>query len=179
MASKSNEGGASALPNPMQPELRAFIVYNQLPAGCIAFPITTDNSEPHLRKGDIAVVDTREREGVEHELFVIEWGRNAPCGPERCVVELWTKEYTRPGGAKALGWWAGAYNRPRTREAFMAQKSGGIITGVIDGPYAHRDFPHPGDPNADYLTSLLIGRVVGILEPTFEEPKRITGGVRP
>jgi hypothetical protein len=178
MATRNNQRGAPALPTPQQPGLRAFIVYKHLPAGCIAFPITTNDSVPHLRKGDIAVVDTQDREGAERELFVIEWGRNAPRGPKRFVVELWTRLMTRPGGEKFVGWWAGAYSRPRSHEEAMARaQRTGIISGLVDGPYAHRDYPHPGDPQADYLPSLLIGRVVGILEPSFEEPKRISGSV--
>jgi hypothetical protein len=180
MGNRAIQGGASALPTPQQPELRAFIVYKHLPEGCIAFPITTDDSVPHLRKGDIAVVDTGDREGAERELFVIEYGRTSPRGPTRHVVELFTKQHTGSGGREFLGWWAGAYNRPRSREEFLARAPRtGIVSGFVDGPYAHRDYPHPGDPQADYLPSLLVGRVVGILEPSFEEPKRISGSVAP
>jgi hypothetical protein len=43
----------------------------------------------------------------------------------------------------------------------------------VDGPYDLE-----GEKNGDYLPSLLIGRVVGILEPRFAEPMRIAGEVR-
>lgn len=171
MATRPNaKGGASALPQ--QPGLRSFIVYDCLPPGCIAFPVTDNDAAPLLRVGDIAVLDPVEPEPIEHELFVIEWGRSSG-NPRRCLVELWQRELENAEG-KFFGWFAGAYNRPRTQqEAFRRARAEGVLRCFIDGPY-----PARGSKNGDYLPSLLIGRVVGILEPRFEEPKRLGSAVQ-
>lgn len=160
---------------PQQPNLRAFVVFDELPAGCIAFPIVNQDSDPLLRPGDVAVIDTNDRR-PDADLFLIEWGRGNPIGPRRVLVELYPKRgrYGSPA-AEGSKWYAGAYARPRSHEAALAA----IISGdrkcstFVDGPYDTED-----QPNGWYLPSLLIGRVVGILEPRFAEPMRIAGEVR-
>jgi hypothetical protein len=157
---------------PQQPNLRAFVVFDELPAGCIAFPIVNQDSDPLLRPGDVAVIDTNDRR-ADADLFLIEWGRSSPAGPRRVLIELYPKR-GRYGVSAMEGskWYAGAYARPRTAEAAVAA----IIAGdkkcstFVDGPYDLE-----GERNGDYLPSLLIGRVVGILEPRFAEPKRVAG----
>ena len=149
---------ATTLPAPMQPDLRSFIVYDRCPARCIAFPIADDRSLPHLRPGDVAVVDAADREPIERELFLIEWNDGG-----REIIET----FSRAGrfGCGPAGemidthcWFVGPYNRPRTFEAAMAEaRRTGILRGLVDGPYATEG------RNAGVLQSKLVGRVVGIL----------------
>lgn len=167
MATRHTHGGASALPTPQQPDLRAFILYDRIPAGCIAFPITDDDSAPLLRAGDVALIDTTDRDPAEHELFGIQWN----CGA-RSIVELWAlpgRYSSGPNGEMidSRGWWAGPYNRPRSRQALASTYWARRPVPCSDGPYASEG------PNAGYLPSKLLGRVVGILEPRFEEPRRL------
>ena len=165
----------SAVLVPQQPNLRAFVVFNELPAGCIAFPIVNEHSDPLLRPGDIAVIDTNDRR-ADHDLFLIEWGRNSPCGPTRYLVELFPVHGLFGSPAReCMKWKAGAYARPRTAEAAYAAIVNGSrkCSTFVDGPYDAED-----QENGWYLPSLLIGRVVGILEPRFAEPMRHVGEVR-
>lgn len=170
MATRPNkEGGASA--PPQQPGLRPFIVYDCLPAGCIAFPVTDGRAEPLLRPGDIAVVDASDKIPAEGELFVIEWGR--PYNPHRRLVEMWTREFHGADGKPFTGWMVGAYNRPRTYQAAMEEaRRTGVLRGGLDGPY------RTDGEQAAYLPSILVGKVIGTLEPRFEEPKRLGSAVQ-
>jgi hypothetical protein len=147
MAEREN---STVSPIPQQPDLRAFVSYTSLPPHCVAFQVTNNDCLPHLRPGDIAIVDTRQREPAPHELFVIEYGRGRR--PTRQIVELYTKR---------TGWWANACNRPRSYNPDLRAVSG------ADGPYAMEG------EGLDYLCDKLVGQVVGILEPAFEEPKRL------
>ena len=125
---------------------RAIVSFAALPTNCVAVPVADNASFPHLRVGDIAVVDTTEREPIEHGLFVIEYegGRG-----RQQIVELWTKP---------SGWWNGACrSQPHAHLT---------IVDAADGPYS-------GEDGEAYLSSKLRGRVIGVLEPTFAEPKRL------
>lgn len=163
---------------PQQPELRAFIVYDHVPPGCIAHQITDERSAPILRPGDVVLIDTRQREPMHRELFLIAYTpRSSDNTPPMEIVEA----YLRPGryGSGPNGemidshaWFVGAYNRPRSYEQMLAWGSSRKPIECVDGPYATEG------RNAGYLQEKLRGRVVGILEPAYEEPKRITGEVR-
>ena len=151
-----------------QPDLRAFIVYDRLPDGCVPLLVTDDASAPFLRPGDIAVVDATDRAPEERELFAIRW-----LDGTTSLVETFSREGTFGCGSngamiRTLCWFVAQYNRPRTIEEWAARRQkGSIITGFTDGPYATEG------PNAGHLQSKLVGRLVGILAPTTEEPKRI------
>lgn len=158
---------------PQQPTLRAFVVFDTLPAGCIPFLVTDERTAPLLRPGDVAVIDTSERSPAEHELSLIRWNDGRTT-----IVEAWTQ----PGryGCGPNGemidtrcWYVAAYDRPRTNahwcEAIEARP---LRWGFADGPYATEG------PHAGALSRKLVGRVVGILEPRFAEPMRTAGEVR-
>ncbi len=146
---------------PDQPELRAFVSYDRLPANCIAFPITNEDSIPHLRPGDVAVVDPSQRDPVERELFVIEYGRTHR--PSRHVVELWTHVQHCLARGEFVGWWSGAYARRQLNRRAAAVAS---HFDMIDGPLV-------GEEGIAYLKEMLIGRVIGVLEACYEEPRRL------
>ena len=136
---------------PLQPELRAYVSFDRLPPNCIAFVVQNEESFPHLRPGEIAIVDTEQRDPVRNELFLVEYGRSSrPC---RCVAELWTRQHRNSDG-EFTGWWSGAY--ARRREAVFGRRI------ACDGPLLEQD-----------MKDVVLGRVVGILESIIEEPKRL------
>jgi hypothetical protein len=76
---------ANSLPTPIpsRPEYRAPEMMTSIPPGCMLFPVMDDRSDPHLRGGEIAVVDTADRGPQHGEVFVIEWSDG-----RRCIVQL-------------------------------------------------------------------------------------------
>lgn len=58
---------------PQQPGLRSFIVYNDLPDGCIAFEVPDNKTLPHVRAGEFVVIDPTDCDPAEGELFAITW----------------------------------------------------------------------------------------------------------
>lgn len=152
---------------PYQPGLRAFIVYDRLPERCSIHTITDDECEPLLRPGEQVVVDTSDRMPTTDDLFVIEY--RSGLRPQRYVVRFRSRVMSVgiPGNLDADGnhifrkelcWWASAFNQ---------EEREGVIR-MSDGPYV---FDEEG--RCDYLTDRLIGRVVGIYQAKFEEPRLI------
>lgn len=126
-----------------QPGLRSFIVFEEVPAGCAAYPVMSGDCEPHLHVGEMAIVDLQDCEPMEGELFLCMF--TSGCGPR--FVETFTN-------AKLKGWCVGPIQQPA-----FAREFGGRWC----------DFGLP----RDVLARKLLGRVVGILEPAFSEPMRL------
>jgi hypothetical protein len=99
-----------------------------------------DSSYPHLRRGEIAVVDTTDREPQHGEVFVVEWSSG-----RRSIKQLLAREMYHPDG-HYIGWFTSSL----TERIFIP----GIgERRMVDGP---RD--------TDGMRQALIGRVVGIFE---------------
>ncbi|MHA0335838.1 hypothetical protein [Sphingomonas aquatilis] len=132
-----------------QPTLRSFIVCDRLPEGCVAYPVTDETNAPHLRPGDIAIIDPTDRDVCVGELFVAQWGSG-----KTDIVEAWT--------ADAVHWKVGGSNRARSHASVLERLRQGSQVGWVDGPYP-----------SEVLKQKLRGKVVGILEPIYAEPLRI------
>ena len=128
---------------PLPPEVRALTVLDTVPAGCRAMPVPDDRNAPHLRRGEVAIIDPADCVLVHGELFVVQYGR----GPAIMQVawKLWL------GG---WNWWAVCLNRPRDEAEMWAWARARRSIPSSDGPY--RD---------GGLESITLGRVVGILQP--------------
>lgn len=137
-----------------QPELRSYIVYDRLPAGHIAHTMLSTEVMPHIRPGERAVIDLSQREPVGGDLFLIEY-QSGPVDRRRHVVETYYHE-------KMGGWVVGPLERRRIVTLAGAPDPDIPAVRWVDGPY------RPG-----CLAEKLVGRVVGILTPTFEEPRRL------
>ena len=59
-------------------DLRALEQFDTVPAGCTGMVVTSTRFAPHLRAGEIAVVDPNDKEPVSGELFII--GINGAMG---------------------------------------------------------------------------------------------------
>jgi hypothetical protein len=123
--------------SPVRPACRAYPVFNDLPEGCIAFPITDVDTASIVLPGESVVVDTNDRVLDEGELFVLNHSRATGVHPR--VVQTMTRPMLGRGGLR--GWWAVPHDRRRAI--------------LVDGPYA-------AGPGEDALRARLVGRVVGI-----------------
>jgi hypothetical protein len=156
-------------PSGRQSDLRPFIVYDDAPIGCIPFVVADEETAPLLRPGDVVLIDTRDREPSDRDLFLIQRSSG-----RRSIVETFLRPVRywqcRDGEAvESFGWSVGAFNRPRGSAQIMAAARRGLFVSV-DGPYATEG------AGAAYLQSKLIGRVVGLLQPSLQEMKRIGRG---
>ena len=129
-------------------ELRALTVFDRLPPKHSTFRTTEDGAEPHLCKGEFAVVDTTDREPQHGELYVIQYH-----GYERRRVIIQVRSdllnITGPGAEPSLVWWCGDIRGYRkTDEKMMGCP---VYAGMSDGPY-----------QTEHLQQKLIGRVVGV-----------------
>lgn len=144
----------------MQPGLRPFIIYDRVPEGCAAYLVPDARHEPLLRPGEWVIVDLTDREPAEDELFVIQW-QSGPSGPQ--VVECGLMPKLTAQWAQPV-WAVGARHRGVNTRALGFGAPGNIVG----------DFPY----KSPQLTERFLGRVIGILEPSFVEPVRaLVGGL--
>ena len=156
---------------PQQPTLRPFIVFDHLPAGCIAHLVTDRWSLPILRPGDTVIIDSADCEPTQRDLFVMDYGKSGDQ-PRRVVVEMELREHTN-GKSEYLGWWSHPLNRPRSNVEAQAWWEARKPIYFSDGPICSEN-----ETGMAYLRDAIVGRIVGILEPRSAEPKRIAGEVR-
>jgi hypothetical protein len=134
--------------NAQQPGLRSFIVYGEMPEGCIAIRIDDNRAAPHVRPGDVVIVDPRDREPMPGEMFVIEW-----MNGKRQVVETRKQRLTvhpRDGGAA------------ERQDCWFAEWQMTIhgLGGGEDQTQRWADGPY----SENALTEKLVGRIVGIFD---------------
>jgi hypothetical protein len=122
-------------------EYRALEVITQVPEGCMLFPVMDDNSDPHLRRGEIAVVDTADREPQHGEVYVIQWSSG-----HRCITQLVGPGFTGFSPAEKDHWWTGPLTR---RESVPGHGD----LRMIDGPRSK-----------EAMRKALVGRVVGLVQ---------------
>jgi hypothetical protein len=148
---------------PALQEFRALTVFEALPPGCLGQLIPTDKFAPHLKRGEIAVIDTEDREPIQGEIYLVRiMSSRQPEGFRRTFVQITSRTFNfvtshvphvvTPG----LGWmmhFQMIKHRPRrlTREEVLAGLRDGSI-GMCDGPL-----------NTDYMREKIIGRVVGVI----------------
>lgn len=149
--------------------LRALFAFDAVPAGCIVVPVTEDDLAPHLRPGEFAIVDTEDREPISGELFLVAWmvGLDRDGRERTALCQAEWRPSASPDGRDQSAWRVGSLRRRRTPEERERLVEAGRYDelGWSNGPYK------PG-----MLEQQVRGRVVGILAPTFEEPKRLPAG---
>lgn len=138
-------------PSPaQQPGLRAFIVCDRLPEGCVAYLVTDRWNEPLLRAGEWVIVDPEDTVPDHGELFVLQW-QTGNVGPQVVVTNYMEK----------LGCWGVGGTKP-----IFAETADGpvLLQGARLGDFGYK---------THQLQERIKGRVVGILEQNFEEPIRL------
>ena len=124
-------------------EVRALTIFDAVPAGCRAMPVPDDRNAPHLRRGEVAVIDPADCVLVHGELFAVQFGR----GPS-ITQALWRRH------GDHANWWTHILNRPGNWPEAEAWMRAGRSVPAADGPY------RPGG-----LEEKILGRVVGLLQP--------------
>lgn len=122
-----------------QPGLRSYIVFDSLPDGMKAHWVACDLNEPHLRAGEVAVIDPADLMPMHGELFLIQF----QSGDQPRLIE--TFHWRRPGI------WGVAQVRPAPLFSLAGT--------VVGEPIRWGDVGY----TTEHLTSLIVGRVVGIL----------------
>lgn len=141
---------------PPQPGLSAFIVFDEVPAGCIVQEVLGNRIAPFLRNGDFAIVDTSDREPTSGELYL-----RATAGGMVEFVEINqfdTSRITQPGGA------------PFTEPLWAAYWTNTVASG--DGT-ARRVRWFDGPCRTQAMAAQLIGKVVGLYQPDFRQQLRL------
>lgn len=141
-------------------QLRALMMFNTLPEGCIAFLNTDDYSLPHIRAGEFVVVDTNDHTPRNGELYCVQFDSG-----RRCLGQTRVSIHQPKDKPDTQYWTIGALRNPGpgviTKNMPLNQAL--AICGWSDGPY----------DDLEYLSSKLVGSVIGIYQPNFEEPKRV------
>jgi len=132
---------ADSLPTPIPPQLeyRALEMMPSVPQGCMLFPVMDDRSYPHLRLGEIAVVDTTDREPQHGEVFVIQWSSG-----RRCITQLLNRGVHFSDSQD--DWWTSP----------LTQRQSIPVMGelrMVDGPRSKEG-----------MRKSLVGRVVGLVQ---------------
>ena len=138
-----------------QADLRAYIVLPRMPEGCVSHVIPDSRAEPHFHVGDIAIVDPDNRTPDHGDMFLIEWSNGG-----RQVVEI--RRFPKP---EAIVGWNGVdeYWRLHWKAALTSIDGGkSKVVDWGDGPYS-----------TAHLAPKIVGCVVGILQPAYEEPMRV------
>jgi hypothetical protein len=122
-------------------EYRALELVAQIAEGCMLFPVMDDRSDPHLRRGEIAVVDTTDRDPQHGEVYVIEWSNG-----RRAITQLIGPGFSGFSPPEKDHWWTGALT-------YRDSVRGMGELRMIDGPRSKAG-----------IRKALIGRVTGIFE---------------
>ena len=129
-------------------DLRALEQFDAVPAGCTGMVITSDRFAPHLRPGEIAVVDPNDKDPVSGELFVI--GINSALdGRKPRVVQTLGRIETiveDNKGVDRLCWW----------DRFEFKRPGKMT--LSDGPTL----------TEGWRDRRCIGRIIGFVAPEWE-----------
>lgn len=132
-------------------ELRALTLLDALPPGCRALAIRDDRHAPHLRAGEVAVIDPADCDPVHGELFAVQYGD----GPT-VMQTVW-----RTTG-NLTAWWCVSLDDPKSWAECQARMDAGRALYLADGPY------RPGG-----LEERTLGRVVGLLQPSTLEMRHV------
>lgn len=146
------------------PDIRAFEVYSDVPSGCRLEVVRDGGHAPHLRAGEMVVVDTNDREPALWELFAVlqSSGVNIwQIGPDRFKP--------MPADQGKETFWLHPLNRlaphgtPEERQAeFLRRASNGTVY-TSDGPiYGWA------------LRERIIGRIVGVYQADLDERELVT-----
>lgn len=119
---------------------RALDVLSTVPAGFIVNRERDDTNAPHIRAGERIIADPADREPIHGELFLIEWS-----GGRRDVMQTVLRRET------------GMVQLDGSRRDEDLWTLTGLGFCLSEGPM--RDA---------YLRTKIVGRVIGLYDPTFE-----------
>ena len=87
-----------------QRELRALTLFDRRHPGHASFLVQDDRSVPHLREGEYAIIDLRDREPQHGEIYLIEFGG---FSRNRYLKQIQSDmlNITGPGAEPSPVWW--------------------------------------------------------------------------
>jgi len=145
-------------------QLRALTMFDHIPAGCILQPVANDDSAPHIRAGEFAVIDTTDTNPQHGEVYLIQWlsGRTS-------IVQLMSRPFNHPEQGMLIGWWTRCLNFIPYDEALAEaqRRSPGAIPFI-----SHRSMAD-GPRLADEIQQSLIGRVIGVYKAAESECEKL------
>ena len=86
-----------------QGSFRALTLFEMLPPGHVALRVEDDASEPHLHRGEYAIVDTTDRDPVHGELFMVQFSKDGRHYIKQLKADH--QNITGRGAAASLVWW--------------------------------------------------------------------------
>jgi hypothetical protein len=128
--------------------IRALTYFETLPPHHKTFYVGDDNSAPHLKPGEFAVIDETDRNVQHGELYLIQWNSG-----NRSIVQVTSRHMRlKASAAPELTWWVCELR------GFRQVASGGaggvpLFSGMSDGPY-----------NTAHLKTKTVGRIVGFAQ---------------
>jgi hypothetical protein len=140
-------------------EFRALTPFESLPPNHRTFMVDDDGSEPHLHRGEYAVVDTSDQEPAHGELYLIK--SRSPVSDVSYIKQITSSQcnITGPGAADSQVWWICDLRGFReTNERIHGVR---LMAGLSDGPY-----------ETESLKSVVIGRVVGFARTSLGRAPR-------
>jgi hypothetical protein len=137
-------------------EIRALTVFDSIPAGCILQAVTDDSCDPHLRVGEFAIVDTKDREPQHGELYVL--GHRNVYDELRCSIHQVRTTIERDFRyRKWQAWWYGPLVLVR-----LPAKGHATMDAAMQRPL--RMVLTEGPMLLTGIRQKIVGRVVGIFE---------------
>ncbi|WMT77449.1 hypothetical protein [Bradyrhizobium sp. Ash2021] len=150
--------------------LRALTMFDHIPAGCILRPVTDDDSAPHLRAGEFAIVDTTDTEPQHGEVYLVRFHRRARWPrqvEEVCYIQQVIARSHTCEGRSFIGFWTQCLNFEPYVE--VVEQTPSLMPEI-----SHRSMAD-GPRMADEIQEALIGRVVGIYQAE-DKPAQAVGG---
>jgi hypothetical protein len=114
------------------------MMFDHVPDGCILQLVADDDSAPHLRAGEFAIVDTVDTDPQHGEVYLVHWASG------RTSIQQVIVRRHRLGDEMSTGYWTRCLNFEPYSGAAPSHRS------MMDGPRA-----------ADAIKTALIGRVIG------------------
>lgn len=139
--------------------LRALTVFDSLPPGYSLRLVSNDDSAPHIRAGEFAVVDPTDTAPQNGEVYIVEW-----LDGTASIRQLISRPFKIPGGGEAIGWWTRCLNFVPYDDALAAARRN--APGAI--PFISYRSTIDGPRRAEIIQQSLRGRVVGIFETSLQ-----------
>lgn len=131
--------------------MRAYIVFDKVPAGHVTHHVECQRNAPHIRAGETIVVDSSDREPIHGEVFLFQYS-SGPRGVSQTMIRR-HREVLQDDGTRAEEdlWWTCPLNRPQAGETIDDWIKARRQLYLSDGPC-----------RAEVLRKKIVGRVVGI-----------------
>jgi hypothetical protein len=140
---------------------RAIEIFDWVPPGCKLKFVENNAHSPHLRAGEVAVVDMNDREFVSGEVYLVQWSAGTPHASQS-IRWVKARKYFSDWQHKVEA--LGIYFMPLCTPKFGAD-------GKLD--WNQPVFLSDGPLDPKYLPQYLLGRVIGIYQAPQEAARTL------